>query len=210
MDARNDDGGRRTPVLIVDGFSPFPESTRILEERFATLGWPYATVRLNLALLRRLRDMELFARRVVLVGEELREREQCDRFAIAGYSAGCIAALYAVKRLGLGKRVPRMAAFGAPFHGSWVSWPALATLPISRIAVQLLPDSDFLRGLHHDPLPKGFRMLCIAAQRDRICPPSTATLAGSAHKTVPTGHLGLLGNLRAFRHAAEFLDFTRP
>jgi pimeloyl-ACP methyl ester carboxylesterase len=193
------------PVLLIDGFSPFPSSMGLLAYRFQKLGIPTRTVSLNLRTLRRLRDLETFAAIANRAGNELCGRTGSDRYDVVAYSAGGVAALYGAKRLRAPRLVHSMVTLGSPFDGSWVSWPALVTLPISRISAQLLPDSDFLRALHHDPLPPTLRLLCIGGDRDRICRGETPYVPGAERLTLPAGHLDFLVRKTVFRQAADFL-----
>ena len=181
----DDRRSRRLPVLISNGFAPFPIPLHAVRDRFRALGHRTHIVPFRLSDMRDVRD---YARHVAKELRKLKSSTGAPRINMLGFSLGGVASLYALKRIGLAADVATFAGLGSPFHGATLSWVALPSLLFSRIGSQLLPDSDFLKELHEDPLPAGPRYVSVAGTEDLICPPDTARLAGAEHHELPIGH----------------------
>lgn len=175
----------KLPVLIASGFSPFPLPLDIITDHYRRRGYDISIVPFRLE---DMRDTRAFARHVASVSEAIAKGGQIN---LLGMSMGGVAALYALKRLGIASRVAVFISVGAPFHGSWLSWIALPTGIFTRIGLQFSRGSEFLGRLHTGPLPAGPRYVAIAGAHDAICPPETALLHGAEHVIGPFGHTDL-------------------
>lgn len=182
--------GSKLPILLANGFAPWPLPLHIVRAQFRSHGYESHVVRFSLA---DMRDTVTYAKHIVRSVERAIAERGVDRLHLVGYSMGGVAALYAVKRLGLANRVATLVTAGSPLRGSTISWFGLPTLVFSRVGDQLRPDSDFLAQLHADPLPKGPRYVSIVGTHDLICPPETAALDGADEIIrLPIGHARFL------------------
>lgn len=182
---RHDRRTRRLPVLISNGFAPFPIPLHAVRERLKALGHRTHVVPFRLS---DMRDVRAFAAHICREHRKLQLGTNEPRVNVLGFSMGGVAALYAIKRMGLAPDVATFAGLGSPFHGSTASWFALPTGLFSTTGLQLIPDSAFLEDLHADPLPAGPRYVSVAGTRDLICPGRTARLEGAEHHELPIGH----------------------
>lgn len=181
----HDGRSRRLPVLIANGFAPFPIPLHVVRDRFRALGHRTHVVPFRLS---DMRDVRAFAEHICREHRKLRLSANVPRVNVLGFSMGGVAALYAIKRMGLAPDVATFAGLGSPFRGAAASWFALPSGLFSRTGMQLLPDSSFLQELHTDPLPAGPRYLSVAGTSDLICPPETARLDGAEQYELPLGH----------------------
>jgi hypothetical protein len=81
----------------------------------------------------------------------------------------------------------------------------LATAPLGRASLQLLPDSAFLRDLAQGPVPGQVEIVTVAGERDLLAPSRTTRIAGARHVEVPTNHAGLLVDPKVAETVAEIL-----
>ncbi len=176
---------RRLPILIANGFAPFPIPLHLVCERFKAYGFRAHVVGFRVS---DMRDVETYARHIAKEARALRREERAPKVNLLGFSMGGVAALYGVKRLGLAPEVAAFVGLGSPFLGSLASWFAVPTGIFSLTGLQLAPDSAFLEELHADPLPAGPRYVSVAGTRDLICPTGTARLEGSDYYELPVGH----------------------
>lgn len=199
-----DDPGHRTqrrlPILIANGFAPFPIPLHLVCDRFKAYGFRTHVVSFRVS---DMRDVETYARHVARDARILQLNAGVSRINLLGFSMGGVAALYGVKRLGLAPDVATFVGLGSPFLGSVASWFAVPTGLFSRTGLQLSPDSAFLSELHADPLPRGPRYVSVAGTRDLICPPGTARLEGSDYYELPVGHA-------EFIVAPDVVDLVAP
>ena len=185
MEPRDRRSPRRLPVLIANGFAPFPIPLHLVRDRLKALGHRTHVVPFRM---KDMMDVERFAEHIAREHRKLQLSANVSRINILGFSMGGVASLLALKRLGLAPDVATFAGLGSPFHGASLSWFALPSAVFSLTGLQLLPDSSFLRKLHADPLPPGPRYVSVAGTHDHICPPRTAHLDGTEQLVLPIGH----------------------
>jgi pimeloyl-ACP methyl ester carboxylesterase len=185
VDAHDRHGRHPLPILISNGFAPFPIPLHLVCDRFKAYGFSPHVVGFRLS---DMRCVERYARHIAEDARTIRRDAGVRRINLLGFSMGGVAALYALKRLGLAPQVHTFVGLGSPFLGSVASWLALPTAIFSRTGRQLAPNSPFLAELHADGLPPGPRYLTVAGTRDIICPPPTAQLDGAEHYELPIGH----------------------
>lgn len=202
MDAPGRRKQRRLPVLISNGFAPFPIPLHLVVERFREHGFRTHVVGFRMS---DMRDIETYARHIVRDARILQLDAGVSRINLLGFSMGGVAALYAVKRLGLAPDVATFVGLGSPFLGSVASWFAVPTGLFSRTGLQLAPGSEFLAELHADPLPPGPRYVSVAGTRDLICPRSTSLLDGAEHYELPIGHAEFIARPNAANLVALLL-----
>lgn len=190
------------PLLLVNGFAPFPFALLVLCERFQAAGIHCETVSFHPDAIRSLDD---YADRVERAAFEVLRRTGSDRLHIAGYSAGAIASYIAVLRPSLAPHVAGYAGLGGPYSGSVVSWLMQPTRLFSKIAAQLLPNSRYLYDLLERRLARHIRVLTLAGRKDRVCPPGTALLEYGTRYSLPVSHLSLLTSERVFHLLHGFL-----
>lgn len=189
MDATVPRTPSRLPILIANGFAPFPLPLQVVREQYRARGYATRVVPFRLA---DMADVERYAAHIAAEAKSLMREKRCDRVHLIGYSMGGVAGLYAIKRLGLAEHVEAFAGLGSPFHGSRFSWFAIPSGLFSLMGSQLVPRSPFLKRLHEDPLPLGPRYLTVAGTRDAVCPPATARLDGAHFRELPIGHAQFL------------------
>lgn len=174
------------PVVLASCFTPVPVPLEHL------LAFPYARRGADLTLvptqLRDMRDIRVFGRHVAAVVQTTLARHRVPVVNLMGVSLGGLAALYAVKRLGLADRIAAFISIVSPFHGSTMNGTALASRLYTRLGCQLQPDGLFLTELHADPLPPGPVYTAFSGLNDLICPPPTAVLNGARNVFLPIGH----------------------
>ena len=178
-----------TPVLLLHGYLATRGSVHLLEKRLAGLGHIVMTYRLGSVHLGDIQDSAGFIARKV---ESLVAQTGVEKVDVVAHSMGGLVALDYLKRLGGHRRVRRRVLLGTPILGTWSALLGIATIPLGRASLQLLPGSSFLRDLARMPMPAGPEVIAIAADRDWLAPPRTTLLEGVRCLNVPTGHSGLL------------------
>lgn len=177
------------PVLLLHGYLATRGSVHLLEDRLTARGHVVMTYRFGPVHLGDIRDSAEFIARKV---ESLVSQIGVDKVDIVAHSMGGLVALDYLKRLDGHRRVRRLVLLGTPILGTWSALLGIATAPLGRAAMQLLPGSSFLRELGHLPMPAGPEVIAIAGERDWLAPPRTTMLAGVRCLALPTGHSGLL------------------
>lgn len=193
----------RLPILIANGFAPFPLPLQVVRDHYRARGYASRVVPFRLA---DMADVERYAAHIAAEAKTLMDKKGCDRVHLLGYSMGGVAGLYAIKRLGLAACIEAFAGLGSPFRGTMLSWFAVSSGLFSLTGAQLVPNSPFLKRLHADPLPPGPRYLSIAGSRDLICPPETSLLDGADQQELPIGHAQFLVDERVPDLVAPFLS----
>ena len=184
-----DDCPAAPPVLLIHGYLATRGSVHLLESRLADRGRVVMTYRFGPVHLGDIRDSAGFIARKV---ESIIAQTGVEKVDVVAHSMGGLVALDYLKRLGGEKRIRRLVLLGTPISGTWTALLGIATTPLGRAALQLLPGSAFLRELDQLPLPAGPKVVVVAADRDWLAPPRTTHLDGAHHLVVPTGHSGLL------------------
>jgi pimeloyl-ACP methyl ester carboxylesterase len=181
--------GPARPVLLIHGFLANRGSLHMLETCLAEAGHVVLTFRLGSLNLRDIRDSaELVASKV----ESLVAQTGVDRVDIVAHSMGGLLALDYIKRRGGRRRVRRLVMLGTPAKGTWTAILALASAPLGRAGLQLLPGSAFLRELERIPLPPEVDVVAVTAERDWLAPGECTLLHGVRHISLATGHTGLI------------------
>lgn len=175
------------PVLVASGFCPFPLPHDIILARYRRDGFRISVVPFRMD---DMRDTLAFSAHTA---EEARRiaASHGGKIDLVGVSMGGIAGLHALKRHGIAPLVGTFIAVGTPFQGTSMAVFGLPTVAFSRVGRQLAPWSRFLADLHADPLPPGPRYVTIVGDRDVVCPPPTARLAGADNVHGDFGHLSL-------------------
>ena len=114
-------------------------------------------------------------------------------------------ALDYLKRLGGHRRIRRLVLLGTPIRGTWSALLGIATAPLGRASLQLLPGSAFLRQLARQPMPPGPEVIAISGDRDWLAPPHTTVLDGVRRIALATGHTGLLVDESVAQTVADIL-----
>ena len=206
MPRETDPQGLRPPVLIVNGFSFFPLfGLPIKECRDVYRQGGRMVAKIDWALENML-DVTTYAgailrRTVALIGETKHQR-----VSLVSWSMGGIASFYAMRHLGLHSLVDSFVAFGSPFGGSDLSYPAVVTGLYSKTAIQLMPGSQFLKDLTAGELPGKVRYVSIGGDRDLICPSGSARLPGAENIVGPYGHEDFMISVGLHRLIASHLD----
>jgi pimeloyl-ACP methyl ester carboxylesterase len=193
------------PLLIVGGFYPLltPMPLGLAAGYFRRSGrrvWilPHSV--------RSMRDIRLRARLTAeLIDRVLRETgsEQLD---ILAFSMGGLAALMAIQKYGLGRRVRTFVAYSSPFQGVTSSLAVLIfSAYFAKMAGQMLPGSRLIREMLDAGLPAGPRYVSVGGDKDWLCPPECTRLPGAEHATCHHGHLDFLANSRVFVALEPFL-----
>lgn len=190
------------PVLLLHGYLATRGSVHLLEERLTELGHVVMTYRLGSVHLGDIRESAGYIARKV---ESLAVQTGVDQVDIVAHSMGGLVALDYLKRQGGHRRVRRLVLLGTPTLGTWSALFGLATIPLGRASLQLLPGSSFLRELASLPMPSGPEVIAIAASRDWLAPPHTTVLDGVRRLDVPTGHTGLLVDESIARQISDIL-----
>lgn len=177
------------PVLLLHGYLATRGSVHLLEERLTELGHVVMTYRLGSVHLGDIRDSAGFISRKV---ESLVSQTGVEKVDIVAHSMGGLVALDYLKRLGGHRRVRRLVMLGTPIQGTWSALLGIATLPLGRASLQLLPGSTFLRELDTMAMPVGPEVVAISGERDWLAPPRTTVLEGVRRLELQTGHSGLL------------------
>ncbi len=191
------------PVLLIHGYLATRGSVHLLEERLTNQGRVVMTYRFGPIHMGDIRESAGYIARKV---ESLASQIGVDKVDVVAHSMGGLVALDYLKRLGGERRIRRLVLLGTPISGTWSALLGIATAPLGRASLQLLPGSAFLRELAERPIPPGPEVVTIAAERDWLAPPRTTILAGARHLVVPTGHSGLLVDENVARTVSEILE----
>jgi hypothetical protein len=175
--------------LLLHGYMATRGSVHLMEERLTALGHVVMTYRFGPVHLRDIRESAAFIAAKV---ESLAAQTGVEHVDVVAHSMGGLVALDYLKRLEGHRRVRRLVLLGTPSLGTWSALLGIATAPLGRATVQLLPGSSFLRELAGRPMPPGPEVIVLCGDRDWLAPPHTTVVEGARCLTVPTGHSGLL------------------
>lgn len=198
-------GARSTPppILLVDGFTPFPTPYFHIRRFYKKNGRDMRTVPFLLAVTR---DVTTYAQHIKNAAARLMRRYDTDRIDIIGYSMGGVATLYAMKRLNLANEVRTFLAYGSPFNGALMSRYSRSTRLCRTLGTQLSPGSEFLKHLHADPLPEGPKYISLYGIRDLICRPRDCMLHGAENHHINAGHWTFVFEARIHRIVLPYLS----
>lgn len=198
------EGPASAPVVLLHGFLGTRGVMYNFERRLAREGVPVFSFSFGNLNTRDIRDS---ARELAEKIERLQAPLPGLRITIVGHSMGGLIALYYIKRLGGFRHVQRLITMGTPYQGTWAGLLGVATLgAVSRSVWQIIPGSDFLRDLMHDPLPPETRFYSIRALDDLLCPFDRAFLPGARDIVVPFGHASLVVSDIVYQKILESLS----
>jgi pimeloyl-ACP methyl ester carboxylesterase len=102
-----------------------------------------------------------------------------ERIAIVGHSLGGVIARYAVCFLGGNEYVHTLITLASPHRGSPVARVARVTPLrwISKSAVELSPESDFMKALEAAPIPPSVYCASFFSETDDMCPRPCAEMS---------------------------------
>lgn len=190
------------PILLVDGFTPFPTPYFHIRRFYKKNDRDIRTVPFVLAVTR---DVTTYAQHIKNAATRLMHRCDAEQIDIIGYSMGGVAALYAMKRLNLATEVRTFLSYGAPFNGAVFSTYSRTTKLCKTLGRQLSPGSEFLRELHADPLPEGPRYVSLYGTRDLMCRPRDCMLHSAENHHIVAGHWTFVYNPRIHRIILTYL-----
>jgi pimeloyl-ACP methyl ester carboxylesterase len=190
---------RRSPILIANGFAPFPLPLHVAIAYYRERGFEVNVVPFHLE---NKRDVLKYAK---TVADAVTGHSKTGKVNLIGFSMGGVASLYALKRLGIAPRVATFVALGAPFRGATIATFGQFTGIFTKTSRQLAPKSAFLADLHKDPLPPGPRYVSIGGTDDWICPLATTRLSGAENYEGPFGHQSFLIDPAVHELIEEFL-----
>jgi pimeloyl-ACP methyl ester carboxylesterase len=200
-----------TPILIVKGFSalpyfsPFPTADCLEQYRPVSRVTPRCVPwRLS-----SMWSVEGYAKQIVVEVKRLQQHTKQPQVFVVGWSLGGVAALYAMKHLGLNDSVKALVAFGAPFSGAPFRWSALPLLFPWRSIWQLVHGSRLIARLHEGSLPPDNLIASIGGQADFLCPPRSCRLPGARNLVTDHGHEAFLYDTRLHRLIASLLAETQ-
>jgi pimeloyl-ACP methyl ester carboxylesterase len=200
--------GFRPPLLLVHGWLGTRGVLRYMEGQLKRDGFPVFSIDLGLLNVRDIRESAALVTEKV---EKLATRLQLPRIAALGHSMGGLIALWAVKKLQLGRRIHRLVAVGTPFHGTSVIYAGLPIFPaFYRTLLQMAPGSAFLRELNEGPLPTDVQISCIAARQDFFVAPASATLEGACNYLFDGGHAALITSDESIQKIQSVLEGRDP
>jgi pimeloyl-ACP methyl ester carboxylesterase len=191
------------PVLLIHGFMGTRGSMFVLERRLVDDDFFVFSFNLGAINTRDIRASAFLIHRKI---ESILSQTDVDRIDILGHSMGGLIGLYYIKKLGGASRVRKMIMLGTPLHGTWAALAGVVTLGAwSSSSWQLLPRSRFLDELRKGPLPPEVDYTTIAAARDWVCPPASATVRGATSIIVPMGHSSLVVSAEVYNRIRGIL-----
>jgi pimeloyl-ACP methyl ester carboxylesterase len=203
--------GKRTgnglPILIANGFAPFPLPLHLVQLEYWLRGFSSHVIPFRLI---DNRDVNAYARHVADSVDRLCQREGLAKINLIGISLGAVAGLAAIKRLGIAPRVATFVAVGGPLMGTDLAWAGLPTGIFTGLSKQLLPASRFVRKLADEPLPNGPRYLAVAGSNDIVCPVWTALFPGAMGIVLKFHHFGVVGDPGIADAVAPYLGRLPP
>ena len=109
--------------------------------------------------------------------QRLAEQGPLDAVDLVGHSMGGLVATELLKSLDRGRRVRSVITLGTPHRGSPLARLGARVLRgLSGSLEQMLPEAEFLRALHAQPLPRGTALYSVAGTSDLVVPPRYAEL----------------------------------
>jgi len=178
----------RWPLILANGFFPFPLPMQHLVAAYASMGFYPVAVPYRLD---DMMDVVRYAHHINAVIRGLHDASG-RKVDVVGVSMGGIAALYAIRCLDAARFVRTLVLAGSPIKGTPISVFGEWTPIFRRTGRQLAFDSELLRELREGQLPDGPRYVSISGFFDMICPPVAAALPGADCRTLRFMHFDLM------------------
>lgn len=204
-----DDGrnGSGLPILIANGWAPFPLPLNLVQRQYRKLGFPSRVVPFSLDDNRNIED---FADHVAEWVPRFCIEHGVRKINLMGISLGGVAGMLALKRKNIARYVAVFACVGAPLLGSPLWVLAAPSVVFSKLGRQLRPYNSFLTKLAREPLPPDVPVIAVAGTRDHTCPVWSASVPGARNIILPFGHGAVLGSSTIPPVVAPFLARHPP
>ncbi|MEJ2200500.1 MAG: alpha/beta fold hydrolase, partial [Desulfuromonadaceae bacterium] len=153
------------------------------------------------------KDVESLTERVAKRVDELRQSSGLSKVHLIGHSMGGIIARNYLQIRGGAEKVEHCILIASPNHGS-----RLATLALSPLATDLMPEAELLQRLAAAPFPPAAQLTNIYSHHDNIVlPPQNAHLEGANNiELTGVGHTTLLYHPRTVKTLLSLLTESRP
>lgn len=184
-------GGTGRPVLMLHGRDGSSEN-------FVTMGGVLTRAGYSvyfIDLLPNDETCEMLAWQLYEAVERIRAEKKTETIDIVSHSMGSLISRYFIKELGGDKKIERLVMLASPHHGTYV-----ALAPTDPAAIQLRPNSDFLKELNAgDETPGDILYTNIFSMSDpNITPDTSAWLSGAEnHVLRGPSHSGILEDPQA-------------
>jgi hypothetical protein len=189
-------------VLLLHGFLQTRNVWEVMEDRLRYDGFGVFSFDLGGLFWRfNSRSLGLLAERIGVKIERVCERYGLDRFHVVAHSQGGLLAREYVQQHGGDRRLKSLITLGTPHHGTPLAllgvWLMAGGL-LSRVPMQVLPGSPFLRRLGRESFPPNIPLTSIYSRADLVCPFPCAVLRPRAgethmhnHQVLGVGHTAL-------------------
>jgi hypothetical protein len=199
------------PILLLHGFASTPRMLAPLERSLRHLGRKVIRVPISPGR----EDLRKSAREVQRLLEKLSRRPGFQYADVVGHSMGGLVATYLLKRLDRGRRIRSVVTLGTPHRGAPVAaLGALAIGRISRSVWQMVPGSEFVRGLAALPVPHGSSLISIRGGSDWVVPQSFSQHEPcertESYTVERCSHIQLLVDRASHALVGRVLEHARP
>jgi len=205
--------GRATgrPIVLIHGFGSSSRVLQPLERHLRrALNRPVVRMRLGGRIHLHLSDIRESSRKVHRVIERMARKADFEHVDVVGHSMGGLVATYLLKQLDRGRHVRHVVTLGTPHRGTSAAYAGILLAgALSRAIWQMRPKSPLLEELGASTMPRGSRLISIAAEGDDVVPLQAARLpAGGPYRNLVLdglSHWELLASSRAFTVVSDIL-----